>query len=482
MLKLSNLSREKLIAIAELKKRGVDITPFLEPEKPVITDPVEWIETNFLIPEGDGRLHLDGDYRSRCLCEILATDSEGNFKYSTVLWGDIKKSAKSTIAGAVAAWFCNRQEWASVKVVANDLKQADSREAYYLRRAIQLNPEWAATTTQRGYTIEWSNGSRIEAIPVDPKGEAGGNDDLVIFTELWAAKHQAAQQMWTELTLSPTKFGKSMRWVETYAGFVGESPLLERLYKQGVVEGRKLWDDLPVWVNDSARLFCLWNEEPRLSWQTEEYYNQEAATLIPEEFDRVHRNRWGQSTSAFVSAQWWQDCKVDALPEMRPNEKMVIGVDAAVSGDCFAIVGVSRMADKRFAIRFVEVIYPPKGGKIDFDIPKQILIDQKPKTWEFVYDPYQLHSMATDLYKKGYNINPFEQGAKRLVGDKLLHDLIRNQQIVYDNTYPELSKHILAANKKEEGDQKLRIVKRGDGSHIDAAVACAMACLTLSEY
>ena len=40
---------------------------------------------------------------------------------------------------------------------------------------------------ERNYKTSLPNNTIIEAIPIDPAGEAGGNDDLIIFSELWAA-------------------------------------------------------------------------------------------------------------------------------------------------------------------------------------------------------------------------------------------------------------------------------------------------------
>jgi len=226
-------------------------------------------------------------YQIACLQEATRRDETGKFVYSTVVWSDIKKSAKSTIAAAVGLWRAFQVDWGSVYVVANDLKQADSRVSYYMRRAIELNPAMGGVKVKpSGYKITTPGKSTIEAIPIDPKGEAGSNADMIIFSELWGAKQSAAKQMWSEMTLSPLKFGLSQRWVETYAGFEGESPILEMLYNQGVNEGQRLdlsYEDtetgefydltgLQVYANPAARLFCLWNDRPWLPWQTPEYY------------------------------------------------------------------------------------------------------------------------------------------------------------------------------------------------------------------
>lgn len=252
------------------------------------------------------------------------------------------------IAAAVALWMAYNTPWGSIKIVANDLKQADSREMYYIRRAIMLHPKMRETIhiKSSGYLIELPNQAKIEAIPVDPKGEAGGNDDAVFYTELWAANNKAAEQLWTETTLSPTKYGKSFRWVETYAGFTGKSPLLEQLWESGVKYGlrmpmsKQFAPALDVFNRPDARMFSLWNKHPRCPWQTPEYYAQEMAVLTPSEFNRVHRNEWSTPSDAFCPIEWWENCKGNVIP-VDKNAPHIMAMDAAVDGDTFGLLLLS---------------------------------------------------------------------------------------------------------------------------------------------
>lgn len=448
---------------------------------PTIESPADWIEANFYIPETHGTLTL-APYQRACLNEALRRDENGLYVYSVIVWSDLKKSAKSTIAAAVADYVATQIEWGSVKIVANDLKQADSRVAFYLRRHLELHPTKQSKINR--YLAEYPNHARVEAIPVDPKGEAGGNDDAIIFSELWAANQRAALQMWSEMTLSPTKYGRSFRWVESYAGMTGESPLLENLYDLGVKQGERLdlgIPDLEVYANVSARLFCLWNTQPRLEWQTPEYYAQEAAVLTPQEFQRVHRNQWVSSEDVFVPSEWWTACKTD-LPALSPSQSLVIGVDAAVSDDCFAIVAVSREQGDKVAVRYVGVWKPPVNGKLDFDEPEKELrrLCADYNVVQIAYDNFQLHHLMTRLKDLTW-VNDFKQGQPRLIADKNLYDLIRERRMMHSGE-PVLTEHITNANRKPD-EGHLRIVKRAHALKIDACVALSMAtfeCLRLN--
>lgn len=472
--------RLRAAAILELRRReseGLtsDKQPYLH------LSPVDWIEREFWIPELDDNPMQLAPYQIAALNEANRKDENGQYVYSVVVWSDIKKSIKSSIAAAVALYRAEQTRYGSIKIVANDLKQADSRVAFYARRAMELNPahfgNWKIKPS--GYRIETPNHTVIEAIPVDPKGEAGGNDDLIIFSELWAANQTAAQRMWTEMTLSPTKYGYSQRWVETYAGFSGESPLLEQLYEAGVKQGRLLDVGIPgleLYANDTARLLCLWNTRPRLEWQTPEYYAQEAAVLTPGEFERVHRNQWATSENVFVPGEWWDAC-ADEMPHFDAKTPIVCGMDAGVSSDTFALVGVSRIGDKTFK-RFCRVWKPPKGGKIDFSEIDRFIREELVKQYNVVqiaYDPHQLHDMATRLRRDGVVwMYEFLQGNPRLEADKALYDAIRDRKFVHDSD-PQLTEHVKNANSKSTGDiDKLRIVKRAEHLKIDAAVALSM--------
>lgn len=443
-----------------------------------------WIEKYFWVPELKGPVVL-APYQKAVLDYALTPDESGHFRFSTIVWSDIKKSIKSTIAAAVGLWMSYQKPWSSVYAIANDLKQADSRVGYYARRAIELSPIMKPTVRQKGYRLEFPNHSFFESIPIDPSGEAGSNADMIIFSELWGAHEDASQRMWTEMTLSPTKFGQSFRWVETYAGYLGESELLYRLYLLGTKYGE--WVDLgfrprlPLFQNLEARTLVLWNDAPRLPWQTPDYYKQEEAVLHPSEFARVHRNQWVSAAQSFVPIEWWKACHWQALgePEFpKPTNKtpMIFAVDAGFANDYFAIVGVFKY--KTYIVPwYVRRWIPPRNAKLDFSEPEAEIrrLASEYNVIQWAYDEFQLHDMATRLRRDGVGwFRVFSQQSLRAIADKLLYDSIASRQIMHAGQ-PELDEAIYNADAKAEGDKRLRLVKRSSHLHIDAAVALSMA-------
>lgn len=761
----------------EAQRRGITLQGdrtklFIDP------DPVRWIENHFRIPETKDKHIILAPYQKRAIYEALSQDEKGKLNYSIVIWSDIKKSIKSSIAAAVALWHAWQIDWGQIILIANDLKQADSRVGFYLRRAIELNPDMRDVCKIRNFKVTLPNRTSIESVPIDPTGEAGSNADRIIFclddqteimtkegwkgwnelsrsdyiltlnqekrgfewqksnniycddysgemytvensmmsisvtpehrlygifddeleprfekaknifkyekyslftyfdltylvtvykkdwkiiqysgkvfcpstdngivwvrrngkiyaqgnSELWGSHAKAQERMWcldnqteiltrqgwknglalelsdsiqtynrethelewelpkaiykdwyrgemhtyetktfshcvtpnhrllgkyhidlpdviirsddlrnmglsvtgfyfkkntieyeyvprenwgavnydgmiwcpstengffstkrngtycitgnTEMTLSPTKYGKSQRWVETYAGFSGESALLERLYEQGTMDGAPVaWakTENPVveaYENKGIGMFCMWNTVPRLPWQTQEYYASEAAILTESEFNRVHRNKWSSSYETFVPYEWWLSCRDIGMPMIEKNQSVIVAMDAAVSSDCFGLIMVSGDGNGIIQVRYARKWTPERGTKLSFEGPEaelRRLIDEY-NVIEVAYDPYQLEDMAGRLNRELIaHMYAFNQGQERLISDKSLRDMIQNRKISHSGE-PDLAEHIQNANAEvSSGDKGIRIVKKSDSKKIDLVVALSMA-------
>lgn len=391
-------------------------------------------------------------------------------------------------------------------MIANDLKQADSRVAYYIRRAIELNPKMAKKYPQHGYRITAPSGSFIEAVPIDPSGEAGSNADQVTFSELWGANEAAKTKMWVEMTIPPAKHGKAFRWIESYAGFAEESELLYSLYDLGVKQGEMLWPDrlydvtdgvptpLELYVNREAGLLCLWNTQPRCPWQTKDYYKSEEMIMPPNQFQRIHRNQWVSSTETFVPMEWWDACfrSPNDWPIFSKRDETgrivhphVLSLDAATSNDNFGLWLGCRHPERPDDIMttFCQKWTPGKSGKIDFvgteESPgPEMVVEQLIKRYNIIevcYDPYQLHDFAMRMKQRGLTwFREFSQGQDRLKADSQFRDLIRDRRF-WHRGEPDLRDHVQNANAKlDDQDSKIRLVKRAERLKIDLAVAASM--------
>lgn len=466
-------------------------------------DIIEWMESNFYLMD-TGRLITLFDFQAKAIRQAVSLDENGHYNYATVLWSWPKKSAKTSVLAALADYVADNTPRARIALIANDQRQADSRVGDYIRENIKIAQQKGKRRgiriTPSGYKIQYPNGALIEMLAIDPQGEAGGNHDLLIFSELHGWKSTAHQKMWAEMTLSPNKFGRSQRWIDSYAGYDSESPVLETLYNTAVKEGRQLWDDLEAYENRSARMFATWVTKPMFPWQTEAYYREEAATLPQNEFDRMHRNKWVSSSETFIQPEWWDACKVAELPPtieydhtrryrgepLSRSRPYVFAIDAAVSGDCFGIVGLTKhyqeaTKDYIFVPRYAKKWTPPKGGIIDFAEPeaeiRRLADELNVVCW--IFDPYQMADMSHRLSRDGVGwFREMNQMKARNLADKMLWDTIVQRRLQHDGTLHDLREHITNANAEITSDHKMRIVKRNESRRIDLCVCLSMAVAT----
>lgn len=335
-------------------------------------------------------------------------------------------------------------------------------------------------------------------------------------SELWGFKSENKKRLFVEMTIPSTLYGKAMRWIETYAGHVGESDLLEQLYQIGVENGIPHPDFLDlqgkngpvVKVNEIAHTFVYWDTEPRMPWQVDEYYQEQAAILPPNEYRRIHKNEWVSSAGAFVEPSWWDACENKNLSVLADGDKtsVVVGIDMAVSRDCAALVAVTRNPfnpETEVAVRAVEIFSPRElQGIIDQEKLVRPVLENWARRWNvvcFVYDPREMSKLAQDLVRSGLGwFKPFGQTTPRALSDKQLHDMILHRQIIWNRYTTEgaighaqsneetLYKHITLAGATTENGS-YRLSKLSNSIKIDGAVAAGMAAyqalqLNLANY
>lgn len=461
-----------MLTAREIKNRVLTRHGIVTPRPYDGPDPVEFIHREMVIPETGLPMILDQE-QADVLHAMSSRDENGHYNYSTWLYSAPKKSGKTTVAAGVALWQALQVPDGQVYIIGNDQKQADNRMMQAIRYAITHNPRFTGRARIVRYTVYLDNGTKIESIPVDPRGEAGMNPTGLFWTEAWGAIGARPELLWTEAALSPTRAGTSFKFIESYAGYSGQSLILERLYESIIKNGAPYAGVPELYTNQGS--IGYWCTRRYMPWQVAqpEYYIQEAQEKTPSEFNRIHNNQWSSSSEAFIPAQWWDACEVNSLSDLA-GHGVIIGLDAAVENDCFALVVVSMSPDGKPQVRECKIWTPPKGGQINFaDVEAELMrLFKAYHVAEVAYDPYQMASMAQRL---GDNVfwRPFLQGVQRLVADKRLYDMIRDTRIehLFDL---ELKQHIINADRKPEED-KLRIIKRLQSHKIDACVALSMA-------
>lgn len=458
----------------------------------------DWMEENFYIPELTGPIELYPHQRDS-LIEAIRKDEYGNYVYDLVLWSDIKKSAKTTIGGARVLYTAITQPFSKCRIIGNDLDQAKSRMFNAIKDCLRLNPRLV-----KDYDIRFTDQSRdiviaglhssIQAVPIDPSGEAGGGDDVVAYTELWGFQSQAHVNVWAETTLSPLKRGKSQRWAESYAGFVGKSIVLEGLYIQTVEHGKEIPNPCGYeWYTDPGEtMFVLWNTVPRLPWQTQEYYKSERAAIADDaSFLRMHRNQWQSSQERFIpSDHYLEQCLYDEIPHPHYGSSIFLAADAGVFRDSYGLVAGTYDRERDIITIFDQTELSTFGAQVEVDLEEAEKItrklSQQYRVVAWAYDPTQLESTAQRLSKRmsyqgdpiiynPMNIYRFTQVSKRVVADTSLLDRIRSARLKVRRGSP-LAAHLENADAKIVGGKNIRIVKRTERLKIDLAVSLSMLC------
>ena len=464
----------------------------------------EWAEDNFYIPHA----YIDGKwvrwekpiilspYQKEAFGIIMPKVLSG--EVTLVVWSEIKKSGKTTVEALVGQWWAEEMEpYNEIIFIANDKEQAESRGFAMLIDSVEINPKDDYRIRRRvGDAFHNERKTNIKAIPCDYKGEAGGNQGLSLWDELWAYSTERAQRLWDEMTPPPTR-SVAIRWVVTYAGFKGESTLLWGIYEDVVghprikEENRVPGTDLPIYQKGSTIVF--WSHEPRQPWQTARYYAQQKDELRPTAYVRLHENRWVQKESAFVPMDMWDDCVTPEAERWASGNPLplIIAIDASESLDCTAMAATFADPETGKVLLLDHQIWRPEPsdliqGRNIVDLVETVqarvlaLAAAGAEIPLIVYDPFQMSTVALNLAKRDFYVRPFSQGDPRIKADTglFLHITSGNLE-VYEGA-EDLRDHIENAVKKES-EKGFRISKDKAAKHCDGAVALSMSVFAATD-
>lgn len=381
---------------------------------------------------------------------------------------------------AYAVWLCLFHKNKTVLVFSKDQDSANEivRRAGVIWR--NLKEKVAKQVVDNQGEIAWENGSRIKSFAATEHAGSSFTASLIILDEF--AKMRFPESIYT--SVKPTVADGGAVIVVSTAQGQGD------LFSQ-------LWEGALKKQNSFAPIFIPWNARPGrdATWYaraasdavSEAHHRQEYPANAEEAFTVVGEERF------LPSMILWDACRED-LPPLGAREPMVLAADAAVTGDSWGLLGVTRHPARRndVAIRYCQEWKPPTGGQIDFlgteERPGPERMIRKLKAGynvvQLAYDPYQMADMAQRLTREQVIwCKPFNQAGDRLEADKQLLDLILSKRLAHDGNAT-LRQHIDNANRKPDAEtHKLRIVKRASALKIDLAVCASMAsaeCLRLA--
>ncbi len=404
---------------------------------------------------------------------------EGTAPYPELVYSAPKKSGKTTLAAVVVLYVVRvlGGRFAEGYCVANDFDQAQGRVFQQCVRIIEASPLLRGTAKVTADTITFPDtGATITALPADYAGAAGANPSITVFDELWGYVSESASRLWDEMVPVPTR-NVSVRLTVTYAGFEGESTLLEELHDRGVAG-----EEIAPRLFRSPDLLCFWSHDLVAPWQTEEWVEQMRRTLRASAFTRMILNRFTAGESGFVELDWWDGC-VDT--EVRPvvayhDLPVWVGIDASVKRDASALVAVTWDAATRRVRLVAHAIFRPTPEEpIDFeDQIEATVLDfaARFRLEQALYDPYQMVASAQRLVKAGLPLEEFPQSVPNLTAaSQNLYDLIKGRNLA---AYPDAEIRTAVGHAVAiEGVRGWRIAKEKARNKIDVVVALAMACL-----
>lgn len=447
-------------------------------------DPVAFIK-KFITRNELGQPFVLQPFQEDFLRLAYQFDPHGRLVHPTGVAGLPKKSGKSTLVAAVADWWGFTQEPPNeIIICANDLDQSIGRVFKAAAELIRQNPQLRRSADIQSRQIALTNGTIITAIASDYAGAAGSNHGLTVWDELWGYTSEGSRRLWDELTPVPTR-RNSARLIATYAGFEGESNLLWDLYRLGVGkdehpdgQGIRLHPTLPLYGNREAGLLVCWDHEPRMPWQTPDYYAAQRQMLRPSTYLRLHENRWVTAESIFIRPDQWDGCVEAGLSPLMPTRvpAMFVGVDAGIKHDTAAVVAVYWLDDK-LTVAQHRIWKPSPQEPLDIEATIETFLRDlhaRYRVVDIVVDPYQLHRTITSLRGAGLKIREFPQttGNTTQMGQTLF-DLLngRNLRLYPADDLRRQALHTVAV----ENPRGWRIAKEKASRKIDAIVALAMA-------
>jgi len=501
-----------------------------------------WIARNFVVRDsntGKPAPLIVFPWLARVLLDAFPDDTQ-DLPYSLLLLSTVKKSGKTTLNGAIAGYlaFGRAPAGSEMYVFANSQEQSVGRVFAALKYAVEKNVALGQQCAAVLETlIRLRNGTSVKAMAAMHANIAGANPYYSGFTELWGYLHPLERRAWDEMTPPPT-VRNSIRVVDTYAGYEGESGLLndiedrlkggERLYAGGyqlpadyldyareVVaqspelepymmpssrqrgrSGGLVYDTpLPCYVDHDGRAYGLWDDGAtarRMPWQQgalgRRYYQEQEKNLLPGSYTRFHLNRRAKRGGQFVAVDLWQ--ALARSEPWRPGDPrgVVLAIDASTSDDHMAMAGV------RVGGGIVEECYcqewEPRpnvlaGGRAVI-VPSDALAELRRlreagmRILAVAYDPFQFHDVALRAAGEGFNMVEFPQQTRRLLADTFLRQIIVAGTLHHTHGAA-LKAAVESADAIEEkgrtGDErKIRIVK-GAGK-VDPLVALSMAVWT----
>ena len=199
------------------------------------SSPIEFIETVLHDPE-TGKPFVLLPAERDFLAHAFALDPDGRLLYPEQVFGAPKKSGKTGFAALhmLTTILLFGGAFAEGYALANDQEQALGRVFQAMRRIVEASPLLRQRGQVRGEPDRVPRARRHHLRHRQRLCRRRGRqpDDLALSTSYGRYTSEASRRLWDEMVPPPTR-KIACRLTVTYAGFTGESVLLEELHKRG---------------------------------------------------------------------------------------------------------------------------------------------------------------------------------------------------------------------------------------------------------
>jgi phage terminase large subunit-like protein len=416
-----------------------------------------------------------------------------------------KKQTKTSTSSYFALWYADNicDQNGEVYVQANAIDHAKERAFGMMGDLININPILKQRFPESWKSfIKSARGVNIKPVANDPGTVAGCNNELVLGDEIWNLTTAAHKKVWAELTPTPSR-RNSMRWVSTYAGYEGESEILEQLYKLGLTGEpvpefayMESPDGSPVVrVHKKAGMLFYWDHVGRMPYHQSKRGKQEIAkqrySLPDHQFERLWRNNWAKSKGEIKRSLWERAIMPDYRPpSLQPNRGiyLAVGVDAGTRRDRAAVQSAFRKEitgpDGTKSMRICRGPgrrWDPKdfdGDIINLESTIEAFVKQLYGLFNVrvvVYDPWQMVRIAEEWRKAGITCDEynFQSEAARVKLGTSMMDLLTGRELVTDDdpVLEEERKAVMLVQ-SNKGYQ----LSKQPGGRQDSFIAYALAC------
>lgn len=440
----------------------------------------KFLRTHIVHPDGAvAGKHLvleDWQWEKQILPIYGSLNRQGKRKYTKALIGVPRWHDKSTLAAALAHYHLVGEPVFGAEEYAVATTQVQAGIVFRKARRMALADPLLSRMldTKRALIEVRDTGATFRAMPHDADTAQGYHPSFAAVDELHVHKTEA---MLSALISGSAGHPEPLIFVITTAG---ED-------RAGVWwEVRKRWKDDPGayvhWVSasdsDDATDPAVWQKANPASWITDTILERQFRSLPLAEFERYHLNRAPLiGHNRIFSEKLWAACGDD--PELDPERPCVLAVDASLRRDHTAVI-LDQLDDKMVH----HVLCFTFTAEDDTSIMRAIDHDEVGNLLRELCSSYVVHRVPCDrsyfvrtmreLLDEGLPIEEFPQTNQNMArACQRMYDAVTEERLRHGGD-PVLAAHVMDAAVKET-TFGWRITKADSTSHIDAAVALAMA-------